>query len=300
MATENYQWQKNQTLLIIDGNSLINRAFYGMPSLSTKSGQPTNAILGFLNIMERELQLTAASAVCVTFDAGRRTFRTEMYEQYKAQRKPMPDALRSQFPYLQKILSYMNIATYSLPGWEADDLIGTLSSQAEEQDWHVEISTSDKDALQLATGNIYIRLATTKAGQRQTVVMTPESFWNEYGFNPINLIDLKALMGDKSDNIPGAKGIGETTAKDLIRRFETVQNLYSLLPSLEGTLKKGVISKLKEGRADVELSYQLATIRCDAPVIFDEAKAALHAPNREKLIPLLRELELKSILEKYC
>ena len=197
-------------LMVLDGNSIVNRAFYGVSqNLTTRTGQPTNAILGFLNILNKLLDEERPDALCVTFDRKAPTFRHLAYEGYKAQRKGMPDELASQMPLLKKVLAAMNIPMYELDGWEADDLIGTISVKDAAAGWATVIVTGDKDSLQLVTDATTVKLVSTRMGRTTTKDMTPDAFREQYGFDPIHIVDLKALMGDSSDNIPGVKGVGE-------------------------------------------------------------------------------------------
>ena len=200
-------------LMVIDGNSIVNRAFYGVSqSLATREGQPTNAIFGFLNILNKLLDESAPDALCVTFDRAAPTFRHLAFEGYKANRKGMPEELASQMPLLKEVLAALNVPMYELDGWEADDLLGTIARLDEAAGWETAIVTGDKDALQLVTESTTVKLVSTRMGRTTTRDVTPESFREEYGFDPIHIIDLKALMGDSSDNYPGVKGVGEKTA----------------------------------------------------------------------------------------
>ena len=221
-------------LMVIDGNSIVNRAFYGVSqNLATRTGQPTNAVYGFLNILLKLLEEEKPQALCVTFDRKAPTFRHLAYEGYKATRKGMPDELASQMPILKQVLSAMNVPMYELDGWEADDLLGTIAVKDAAAGWETAIVTGDKDSLQLVTEKTTVKLVSTRMGRTTTRDMTPESFREEYGFEPIHMIDLKALMGDASDNIPGVKGIGEKTAMALIRRYGSIDALYAALPEVE-------------------------------------------------------------------
>ena len=275
-------------LMVIDGNSIVNRAFYGVHMLTTRDGQPTNAVYGFLNILQKLTDEEKPDALCCTFDLKAPTFRHLQYEGYKAQRKWMPEELASQMPLLKEVLDAMNIPRYELEGWEADDLIGTISVKDAAAGWDTVIVTGDKDSLQLVTGHTRVKLVSTRMGQTTTREMTPESFRDAYGFDPIHIIDLKALMGDASDNIPGVKGIGEKTAMDLIQRFTSVERIYELLPDLEG-VKPAVLKKLEEGREAARMSYELATIHTDAPLEFRPEDAL----RREVNGPALYELFLR-------
>ena len=184
-------------LMVLDGNSIVNRAFYGVSqTLTTRSGQPTNAVLGFLNILNKLLDEVEPEALCVTFDRKAPTFRHKAEESYKAQRKGMPDELASQMPILKDVLSALNIPMYELDGWEADDLIGTISVKDAAAGWDTVIVTGDKDSLQLVTPQTTVKLVSTRMGRTTTKDMTPDTFFQEYGFAPRHIIDLKALMGD--------------------------------------------------------------------------------------------------------
>lgn len=220
-------------LMVIDGNSLINRAFYGIRMLTTKDGQPTNAVYGFVNILLKLLDEEKPDALCVTFDRKAPTFRHLAYEGYKAQRKGMPDELAAQLPVLKDVLAAMNIPRYELDGWEADDLIGTIAARDTAAGWETVIVTGDKDSLQLVTDSTRVKLVSTRMGQTTTKEMTPETFREAYGFDPVHIVDLKALMGDTSDNIPGVKGIGEKTAMDLIQRYQSVEAIYADVEGVE-------------------------------------------------------------------
>ena len=210
-------------LMAIDGNSIINRAFYGIRPLTTKDGTPTNAVYGFVTILLKLLEEEKPDALCVTFDRKAPTFRHLAYEGYKAQRKGMPEELAAQMPILKDVLDAMNIPRYELDGWEADDLLGTIAARDTAAGWETVIVTGDKDSLQLVSDHATVKLVTTRMGQTTTRNMTPAVFREEYGFDPIHIVDLKALMGDSSDNIPGVKGIGEKTAMDLIQRYGSVE-----------------------------------------------------------------------------
>ncbi|MBP3699691.1 MAG: DNA polymerase I, partial [Oscillospiraceae bacterium] len=232
-------------LMVLDGNSIINRAFYGVRPLTTREGLHTNALFGFVNILQRFLDGEQPDAVCVAFDRHEPTFRHEADEQYKANRHGMPEELHQQMPLMKEILAAMHIPCYDMAGYEADDLIGTISRRCEAANWDCVIVTGDRDALQLITDRTCVMLVSSKAGQTVTHHMDEAAFREKYGFAPQSLIDLKALMGDSSDNIRGVAGIGEKTATDLICRYETIDALYAALPNIEA--KSGVITKLTAG-----------------------------------------------------
>ena len=291
-------------LMVLDGNSIVNRAFYGVSqNLTTRSGQPTNAVLGFLNILNKLLEEERPEALCVAFDRKAPTFRHLAYEGYKATRKGMPDELASQMPILKDVLSAMNIPMYELDGWEADDLIGTISKKDTAAGWETVIVTGDKDSLQLVTDTATVKLVSTRMGRTTTRDMTPQTFRAEYGFDPIHIIDLKALMGDASDNIPGVKGVGEKTAMALIQRYQTVDALYGAMPTPEMApgvpAKPGVVKKLQEGEEMARMSYDLATIRCDAPIEFDPADNLRREVDNNRLYQLFLDLEFSRLIDKY-
>ncbi len=291
-------------LMVLDGNSIVNRAFYGVSqNLTTRDGQPTNAIFGFLNILNKLLEEEKPDGLCVTFDRKAPTFRHLAYEGYKAQRKGMPEELASQMPILKEVLAAMNIPTYEMDGWEADDLIGTISVKDTAAGWDTVVVTGDKDSLQLITDTTTVKLVSTRMGHTTTRDMTPDSFRAEYGFDPIHIIDLKALMGDSSDNIPGVKGVGEKTAMALVQRYHSIDALFAAMPAPEMgpgvPAKPGVVKKLTEGEGDARMSYDLATIRTDAPVDFDPEKNLRRTPDNDKLYQLFLRLEFAKLIDKY-
>ena len=283
-------------LMVIDGNSIINRAFYGIRMLTTRDGTPTNAVYGFLTILQKLLDEEKPDALCVTFDRKAPTFRHLAYEGYKAQRKGMPDELAAQLPVLKDVLAAMNIPRYELDGWEADDLIGTIAARDTAAGWETVIVTGDKDSLQLVTDSTRVKLVSTRMGQTTTKEMTPETFREAYGFDPVHIVDLKALMGDTSDNIPGVKGIGEKTAMDLIQRYQSVEAIYADVEGVEA--KPAVKKKLAEGEEQARMSYDLATIRCDAPIDFSPEDARRREPDGPALYELFLALEFNKLIDK--
>ncbi|MGM9538416.1 MAG: DNA polymerase I [Candidatus Onthomonas sp.] len=284
-------------LMVLDGNSIVNRAFYGVKLLSTRDGLYTNAIYGFLNILHKLVEEEQPEALCVTFDLKAPTFRHKAYEGYKATRHGMPEELAVQMPVLKEVLTAMNIPRYELEGWEADDLLGTISRKCETAGWDCAIVTGDKDSLQLITDHTKVKLVSTRMGQTTTKDMTPEAFREAYGFDPIHMIDLKSLMGDSSDNIPGVKGIGEKTAMTLIQKYGSMENLYANFDQAE--LKPAQRKKLDEGREMAKLSYDLATIRCDAPIEFQPENALRQPVDNDALYPLFLKLEFSKLIERY-
>ncbi len=289
--------------MVIDGNSIINRAFYGVRPLSTKDGTPTNAVYGFLNILLKLLDEEKPDALCVAFDRKAPTFRHKMYDGYKATRKGMPDELAAQMPILKDILHAMNVPTYELDGWEADDILGTVSAKDTAAGWETVLVTGDKDSLQLITDTTKVKLVTTRMGQTTTKDMTPETFQEEYGFSPIHIIDLKALMGDSSDNIPGVKGIGEKTAMGLVQMYGSIAHLYDHMPDIvtapDTPAKPTVVKKLAEGKEMADFSYTLATIRLDAPLDFSPQDALRKAPNQSELYQLFVKLEFAKLIDRF-
>ena len=285
-------------LMVLDGNSIVNRAFYGVSqNLTTREGQPTNAIFGFLNILNKLLDEAAPDALCVTFDRAAPTFRHQAYQSYKANRKGMPDELASQMPLLKDVLGAMNVPMYELDGWEADDLLGTIARLDEEAGWETAIVTGDKDALQLVTDRTTVKLVSTRMGRTTTKDMTPEAFREEYGFEPRSIIDLKALMGDSSDNYPGVKGVGEKTAMALIQQYHTIDAIYAALPDVQA--KPAAIKNLTAGEENARLSYDLATIRTDAPINFKPEDNLRQKPDNNRLYQLFLDLEFSKLIDKY-
>ena len=282
-------------LMVLDGNSIANRSFYGVRPLTTREGLYTNAIYGFITTLLRLLEEENPDAVCVTFDRKEPTFRHLKYEGYKAQRKGMPEELAQQMPVLKEVLDAMDIPRYELAGYEADDLIGTISRKCESAGWDCAIVTGDRDSLQLVTDRTTVKLVATVKGQNTTKDMTPKTFREAYGFDPIHIIDLKALMGDGSDNIPGVKGIGEKTAMSLIQKYQTVDAVYGAMPELDA--KPAVVKRLADGEDSARLSYYLATIDTGAPLPFDPAEN-LRRPVKPELYQLFLRLEFHKLIEK--
>ena len=282
-------------LMVIDGNSIVNRSFYGVRPLTTRDGLYTNAVYGFVTTLQRLLDEEAPEALCVTFDRREPTFRHLEYEGYKAQRKGMPEELAQQMPVLKEVLDAMDIPRYELAGFEADDLIGTISRKCEAAGWDCVVVTGDKDSLQLVTDHTKVKLVSTRMGQTTTKDMTPDTFREAYGFDPIHIIDLKALMGDASDNIPGVKGVGEKTAMALIQKYQTIDALYAAMPEVEA--KPAMLKKLAGGEDAARMSHHLATIITNAPLPFDPAEN-LRRPVKPELYQLFLRLEFNKLIEK--
>ena len=283
-------------LMVIDGNSILNRAYYGIRPLTTRDGLYTHAIFGFLTTLLRLEGEEAPDALCVTFDVHAPTFRHQASEAYKATRKPMPEELRMQVPVLKEVLDALRIPRYELEGWEADDLIGTISRRCEADGWDCVVVTGDKDSLQLITDRTMVKLVSTRMGQTVTRDMTEAAFREQYGFAPIHMIDLKALMGDSSDNIPGVPGIGEKTAMALIQQYESIDNLYARMPDIDA--KPAAVRKLAEGEKSARESYWLATIVTDAPLEFRPEDNLRQQPGPDAY-PLFLKLEFTKLIEKF-
>ena len=283
-------------LMVIDGNSIINRSFYGIRPLSTRDGLFTHAVYGFVTTMQRLLDEEQPEALCVTFDRREPTFRHTADENYKATRRAMPEELAMQIPVLKQVLDAMDIPRYELVGWEADDLIGTISRKCERADWDCVAVTGDKDSLQLITDHTKVKLVSTRMGQTTTKDMTPETFREAYGFDPIHMIDLKALMGDTSDNIPGVPGVGEKTAMALVQAYGSIDEIYRRLPDINA--KPAAIRKLTEGEESARHSYWLATIVTDVPLDFTP-EDNLRRPFKPELYDLFLKLEFSKLIEKY-
>ena len=283
-------------LMVLDGNSIINRSFYGIRPLTTRDGLYTHAVYGFLTTLQRLLDEEKPEGLCVTFDRREPTFRHEADADYKATRHAMPEELAVQMPVLKQVLDAMDIPRYELVGFEADDLIGTISRRCEAAGWDCVIVTGDKDSLQLVTEHTKVKLVSTRMGQTTTKDMTPGTFREQYGFDPIHMIDLKALMGDTSDNIPGVPGVGEKTAMALVQRYGSIDEIYRLLPDIEA--KPAAIRKLQAGEGAARHSYWLATIVTDAPLAFDPAEN-VRRPFRPELYDLLLKLEFQKLIDRY-
>ena len=283
-------------LLAVDGNSIVNRAFYGVKPLTTKDGQFTNAIYGFMNILNSLIQRENPDGVAVAFDLKAPTFRHKMYGEYKAGRKPMPTELAEQIPVLKELLTLLGYSCIELEGYEADDILGTLSLAAEQNDDVCVISTGDRDSLQLVSEHTTVLLAATKMGRPEIIPCTPEYLMEKYGLTPSQMIELKALMGDSSDNIPGVAGVGEKTATDLIQRFNNIEYIYENLDDLD--IKEGVRNKLAVGRENAFLSKELGTIFRKVPISTDFSEYAFKKQDKTALAAMLRKLEFFKMLSK--
>lgn len=284
-------------VLVIDGNSIVNRAFYGIKLLTTKDGYYTNAIYGFLNILLKLQEACAPEAVAIAFDVHAPTFRHQLYDAYKAGRHAMPEELRAQMPVLKDLLHALGYTTVECAGWEADDILGTLAHACRQSGDTCFIATGDRDALQLAYGGVKVLLARTKMGQAVTDVYDAAAIDAEYGIAPQALIQVKALQGDASDHIPGVAGVGAKTALDLIQRFGTVDYIYDHLDEIN--IKPGVREKLRRDRENAYLSLELGTIRTDAPVESRADAYKITDGDYAKAVSEFKRLELYSLMDKF-
>ena len=280
-------------LIVIDGNSLANRAFYAIPILSNSKGVITNAVYGFTNMLMRIIKQEQPDYLAVAFDVSRKVFRHEKYADYKAQRKGMPEELRGQMDLIKDVLRAMNIAMYEKEGYEGDDVIGSMVRWAEGQDIHSVIITGDKDSLQLISEKTSVFL--TKKGITELAKYDTEALKEEYNLVPDQIRDLKGLMGDASDNIPGVPGVGEKTALKLLHQYGTVEELYQHLDDFNG---KKLGDKLRENEEQAFMSKELATIFCEVPLDFTEEALVRHPFDVPQLTALYKELELRSLLNE--
>ena len=284
-------------LLAIDGNSLINRAFYGVRPLTSPKGEPTNAIYGFLNMYLKLLDDHRPDCVCVCFDVHAKTFRHVEFDGYKAQRKPMPDDLRVQMPVIKELLDYMGVPRLEAEGYEADDLLGTLARLCRESDMECVIVTGDRDSLQFIAQGARVALVTSRMGTTTTEVYDEQLFAEKYcGLTPDKIVDLKAIMGDSSDNIPGVRGIGEKGAMTLLCKFGSLDNIYANLD--DASITAGTRKKLEESRDMAYLSYWLASGCLEAPVPVTPDKLTPQGVDNDSLYDKLSALGLASIVKR--
>ena len=283
-------------LLLIDGNSIMNRAFYGIPDMTTNDGRHTNAIYGFLNIILKVIEEEQATHICVAFDLKKKTFRHEMYEAYKGTRKGMPEELHEQMPRIKEILQAMHIRIVEQEGFEADDLIGTLSKKGEREGFAVTILSGDRDLLQLATDTVLVRIPKTKHGKTEVEDYYAKNVVETYGVTPLIFIDMKGLMGDTSDNIPGVPGIGEKTAAKLLAEYGDLDGVYAAVDSMKASKMK---QNLIENKDLAYLSKTLATIKLDCPIPFEFSEATYNDPFNAEAYTLFEDLELKSFYKRF-
>lgn len=284
-------------LLILDSNSILNRAFYGVRYLSAKDGTPTNAIYGFLNILLKLIKEQEPDYICAAFDVKAPTFRHKQYEGYKAQRKPMPEGLAAQMPLAKDVLRAMGVTILEKEGYEADDIIGTVARLCEESEISCFIATGDKDDLQLASDKTKVILTVTKSGYNETIIYDDKAVKEKYHVTPTEFIDVKALMGDPSDNIPGVKGVGEKTAMSLIEKHHSIEYIYENIDGIG--LKGAMLQKMKDGREMAFMSKELATINRNTPIEFNAEECVFDGfENNCELYEILKRLELNSIIKK--
>ena len=279
-------------LILIDGNSIIYRAFFAMPPLNNSSGLHTNAVYGFTNMLLRLIQEEKPSHILVAFDAGKQTFRHETYQEYKGGRDKTPSELSEQFPLLKQLLESFGISWFELAGYEADDIIGTLSKQGEEEGFEVLVVTGDKDLLQVVSDQVSVAL--TRKGISEVDTYKPAELNEKYGLKPLQIIDLKGLMGDASDNIPGIPGVGEKTALKLLHQFQSVEGVLANINELKGKMKE----KIEAHADDAVMSKQLATIYREVPMDQQWDNLVYEGVNKSTAVPMLQKLEFKSILER--
>lgn len=278
-----------EKLLVIDGNSLVNRAFYALPLLTNKRGEYSNAVYGFVNILVKFITEHNPTHIAVTFDHARKTFRNKLYEDYKGTRKTMADELRVQMPILKQVLGAMNIKMFEKDGFEADDLIGTIAKSA---NCETIILSGDRDVLQLVDNKISVWL--TKKGITDVLAVTNENIFEEFGYTANQVVELKSIMGDTADNIPGVAGIGKIGALNLVQTYGTLDNVYAHLDDLKSGLKQ----KLIDGKDMAYLSHALAKIKTDCDIGFCLDDCTYDFPFGEEVLSLFDLYEFKSILKR--
>lgn len=283
-------------LVLIDGHSILNRAFYGVPELSNSAGLHTNAVYGFLNIMFKILEEEAPDYLMVAFDVKAPTFRHEMFKEYKGTRKPMPEELREQVPVMKEVLRAMQICILELPGYEADDVLGTMAKRAEKEGMEVSLVSGDRDLLQIATEHIKIRIPKTKGGKTEIEDYYTKDVLEKYQVTPTQFIDLKALMGDTADNIPGVPKVGEKTATELMTQFGSLDEIYAHIDEIT---RKSVRESLQQNKELAYLSKALATIKVDSPVETSFDEAALSELYTQEAYVLFKKLEFKNLLGRF-
>ena len=286
----------SEKIVLIDGNSIVNRAFYGLPDLTTTDGRHTNGILGFFNILLKLLEEEKPEYLAVAFDVKHPTFRHEMFAEYKGTRKGMPEELREQIPVLKELLDACGILRLERPGYEADDILGTLAKKSETEGFAVSLVSGDRDLLQIADDVIKVRIPKTKRTGTEIEDYNTQDVIDKYGLKPAQIIDLKGLMGDASDNIPGVPGIGEKTAVKLLTQFETVENT---IEHIEEVMPNKARESLRENAHLAILSKELATIKTDCELEFSYEAAKLGNIFTKEAYQILKQLEMKSLLAKF-
>lgn len=279
-------------ILLIDGNSIMNRAFYGIRALTSPKGFPTNALTGFLNIYFKLMKEEKPDRIAAAFDLKAPTFRHKLYSEYKGTRHAMPEDLAAQMPVIKRILKALGVPVVELEGYEADDIIGTLSRVAADSGTDCVISTGDRDSFQLVNDRVTVRLATNK----EDVLYTPEKICEQYGVQPREMLEVKALMGDASDNIPGVAGIGEKTALSLIQKYHSVKLIYADLAKIE--VAKGVRTKLENGKSDAELSRTLGEICLTAPISENLDDYCFAEGDKSEVLGILQDLGMNTAIKK--
>jgi DNA polymerase-1 len=280
-------------LILIDGNSIANRAFYALPLLNNEKGTYTNAVYGFTTMLLRILEDEKPTHLLVAFDAGKVTFRHSDYKEYKGKRQKTPSELSEQFPLIRQLLDSFSIKHYELEGYEADDIIGTLTKQADQEGWQTKVVSGDKDMLQLVSENVHVAL--TRKGISEVEYYDLAKLEEAYQLKPLQIIDLKGLMGDASDNIPGVPGVGEKTALKLLHQYESVENVYDHLEEVSG---KKLKENLSENKDKAFLSKELATILRQAPLTIQLDESIYRGYEQESVIPFFKELEFASLIER--
>lgn len=285
-----------EKLVLIDGHSILNRAFYGVPDLTNSAGLHTNAVYGFLNILFKILEEEAPDYLTVAFDVHAPTFRHEIYKEYKGTRKPMPEELREQVPALKEVLGAMGVKMMELAGFEADDILGTLAKRAEKEGKEVCLVSGDRDLLQIASDIIKIRIPKTKGGKTEIEDYYAKDVEEKYKVTPIQFIDLKALMGDTADNIPGVPKVGEKTAAELMTRFGSLENIYAHIDEVK---KNAIRESLKNNEEQAYLSRTLATINVDSPLEYSFEDARVHDFYTQEAYVIFKKLEFKNLLSRF-
>ena len=288
--------------VLVDGNSIMNRAFYGIMGskmLTTKDGKYTNAVYGFLAILFKLLDDIQPQYMAVAFDLKAPTARHKMYEGYKANRHGMPDELAEQMPIIKEVLRAMNIDIIEMEGYEADDILGTLSCYGEAQNLNVTILSGDRDTFQLATDRVTIRIPHTKGGKTETDEYNREKIIEKYGLEPKQLIEVKGLQGDASDNIPGVPGVGEKTALKLVQKYGSIENLYKKIEEGQDDLKGKQREKIIENKELAELSRTLGTINTKVPIKDDLTDLKVEEWDKEKVLELFENLNFNRYIDRF-
>ncbi len=283
-------------LLVLDGNSILNRAFYGVKGLANKKGFFTNGIYGFLTMFNKIKEETLPDAVAIAFDVKKPTFRHEAFEGYKAKRKGMPDDLAKQLPVLKELLKYLGYTILECEGFEADDILGTLAKKCRQSGNECIIATGDRDSLQLVNEKVSVRIASTKFGKPEVTLFDTEKILEDYKVNPQQLIDIKAIQGDTSDNIPGVPGIGQKGASELIQKFGSLSYIYDNIDAID--IKEGMRKKLKDGKESAYMSRMLGTIRDDVPINTNITDFIPKNIDKDNALNLMTELEMFSLIDK--